>query len=51
MVLILKKAYTPAVVDAFVGIGTAIATSCYGFYMIYTGRRLAKQVDNPVISV
>jgi hypothetical protein len=49
IVLILKKVYPPANVDAFVGIGTAIATSCYGLYMIYTGRRLAKQVDNPVI--
>ncbi len=44
IVLILKKVYAPASVDAFVGIGTAIATSCYGLYMIYTGRRLAKQL-------
>jgi hypothetical protein len=51
IVLILKKVYPPANVDAFVGIGTGIATSCYGLYMIYTGRRLAKQVNSPVISI
>jgi hypothetical protein len=51
IVLILKKVYPPANVDAFVGIGTAMATSCYGLYMIYTGKRLAKEVNNPVISI
>jgi hypothetical protein len=43
IVLILKKVYPPANVDAFVGIGTGIATSCYGLYMIYTGRKLANK--------
>lgn len=43
IILILKKVYPPANVDAFVGIGTAIATSCYGSYMIYTGRRLVNK--------
>lgn len=37
--LILNRSYSTAAVDAFVGVGTAIATSCYGIYMIYTGRR------------
>jgi hypothetical protein len=45
IVLILKKVYTPASVDAFVGIGTAIATSCYGLYMIYIGRKLANKAS------
>ncbi|WP_426669951.1 hypothetical protein ACPPVU_01655 [Mucilaginibacter sp. McL0603] len=44
IVLILKKVYPPANVDAFVGIGTAIATSGYGLYMIYVGRNLSKKV-------
>jgi hypothetical protein len=38
--LILNKSYTAATVDAFVGVGTAIATSCYGIYMIYAGKKL-----------
>src|ERR1700760_3475809 len=38
--LILNKSYSAAAVDAFVGVGTAIATSCYGIYMIYAGKRL-----------
>ena len=40
IVLILNKTYSTATVDAFVGVGTAIATSCYGVYMIYAGRNL-----------
>ncbi|HEY8999733.1 MAG TPA: hypothetical protein VIM89_00175 [Mucilaginibacter sp.] len=40
--LILNKSYSTAAVDAFVGVGTAIATSCYGVYMIYAGKRLVK---------
>ena len=43
-VLILNKSCSAAVADAFVGIGTAIATSCYGFYMIYTGKKLTQSV-------
>jgi len=38
--LILNKSYSAATVDAFVGVGAAIATSCYGIYMIYAGKRL-----------
>jgi hypothetical protein len=41
--LILNKSYSAATVDAFVGVATAIATSCYGFYMIYNGKRLTKK--------
>jgi hypothetical protein len=40
IVLILNKSYSTAGVDAFVGIGVAIATSCYGIYMIYNGKKL-----------
>jgi hypothetical protein len=40
--LIMNKSYSTAAVDAFVGVGTAIATSCYGVYMIYMGKRLSK---------
>jgi hypothetical protein len=42
--LILNKSYSTATVDAFVGVATAIATSCYGTYMIYEGKRLSKSV-------
>jgi len=38
--LILNKSYSAATVDAFVGVGTAIATSCYGVYMIYAGKKI-----------
>lgn len=41
--LILNKSYGAATVDAFVGVGTAIATSCYGIYMIYAGKRLVNK--------
>jgi len=44
--LILNRSYSTAAVDAFVGVGTAIATSCYGIYMIYTGKRLVKSIIN-----
>ena len=37
ILLILNKTYPVANVDAFVGIGLAIATSCYGSYMMYMG--------------
>jgi hypothetical protein len=43
-VLSLNKTLTEQGVMAFVGVGIAIATSCYGLYMIYEGRRLTKPV-------
>lgn len=43
--LILNKSYSTAAVDAFVGVGTAIATSCYGVYMIYTGKRFINSLN------
>ena len=46
--LILNKSYSAATVDAFVGVGTAIATSCYGIYMIYTGKSLVKKADTSI---
>ncbi|MBS1523662.1 MAG: hypothetical protein JST50_21850 [Bacteroidetes bacterium] len=44
--LLLNKSYSAATVDSFVGVGTAIATSCYGVYMIYAGKRLIKKTDS-----
>jgi hypothetical protein len=44
--LILNKSYSAAAVDAFVGVGTAIATSCYGVYMIYAGKKLVGTLVN-----
>jgi hypothetical protein len=41
MVFTLNKTFTENQVFAFVGIGLAIATSCYGLYMMYNGRRLS----------
>lgn len=46
--LILNKSYSAATVDAFVGVGTAIATSCYGIYMIYAGKSLVKKADTSI---
>jgi hypothetical protein len=46
IVLILNKTYASANVYVFVGIGTAIATSCYGAYMLISGWKMEK----PVIS-
>ncbi|MFI5162035.1 MAG: hypothetical protein ACHQHN_12210 [Sphingobacteriales bacterium] len=43
-VLSLNKTLTEPGVLAFVGVGIAIATSGYGLYMIYEGRRLTKPV-------
>jgi hypothetical protein len=40
ILLILNNSFSEANVDAFVGIGTAISTTCYGLYMIYTGRQM-----------
>ena len=42
IILVLNKTYRPEYIYAFVGIGLAVATSCYGLYMIYSGRRMAK---------
>ena len=44
IVLILRKVYPVKDVDAFVGIGTAVATSCYGTYMMIRGWKLEKPV-------
>jgi len=48
--LILNKSYSAATVDSFVGVGTAIATSCYGVYMIYVGRNLSKRLISNEVS-
>lgn len=40
MIFIINKILTENEVFAFVGIGLALATSCYGLYMIYVGRTL-----------
>ena len=45
IILILRKSYSPENVYVFVGLGTAIATSCYGLYMMVSGRKLAKLVN------
>ena len=42
----LNKTIPPRGVAAFVGIGLAMATSCYGLYMIYYGRHMIK--SNPL---
>ena len=43
-VLSLNKTLTEPNVMAFVGIGLAVSTSCYGLYMIYKGKRFTKPV-------
>jgi hypothetical protein len=48
IILILNKIYPASIADSFVGVGTAIATSCYGFYMIYSGKQLTKSVQPPI---
>ncbi|MGZ3755591.1 MAG: hypothetical protein ACXVAY_08135 [Mucilaginibacter sp.] len=40
MIFALNKILTENEVFAFVGIGLALSTSCYGLYMIYRGRTL-----------
>jgi uncharacterized membrane protein len=45
ILLILNKTYTVTNVDAFVGVGVAIATSCYGLYMMYSGWKTDKPVS------
>ena len=42
ILFILNKTYTVTNVDAFVGVGVAIATSCYGLYMMYSGWKTDK---------
>ena len=42
IVFSLNKTLTEPGVFAFVGIGIAVATSCYGLYMIFNGTRLTK---------
>jgi hypothetical protein len=44
IILILRHSYADADVYAFVGIGMAVATSCYGLYMMYSANRLVKPV-------
>jgi hypothetical protein len=44
IVLILRKSYPVKNIDAFVGIGTAVATACYGIYMMIRGWKLEKPV-------
>ena len=39
----LNNTFSPQGIAAFVGIGVAIATSCYGIYMIYYGRKMIKE--------
>lgn len=42
IMFMLKKIISFQGMAAFVGIGVAIATSCYGIYMIYYGRKMIK---------
>lgn len=42
ILLILEKVYSFETVDAFVGIGLAVATSCYGVYMVIRGWEVQK---------
>jgi hypothetical protein len=44
IVFSLNKTLSFHEVLAFVGVGIAIATSCYGLYMVYAGRRIQKPV-------
>jgi hypothetical protein len=44
IVFTLNKTFNQTGTFAFVGIGLAIATSCYGIYMIVCGRNIAKPV-------
>lgn len=45
IILSLNKTFTELQAMAFVGIGTAIATSCYGLYMLYYGAKLIKKTS------
>lgn len=51
IILILKNVYPVANVDAFVGIGLAVSTVCYGTYMMLTGRKINKQLVGNSVSV
>jgi hypothetical protein len=44
IIFTLNKAFTESSAFAFVGIGLAIATSCYGIYMMVRGWKIAKPV-------
>jgi hypothetical protein len=44
--LVLNKTYRAEYIYVFVGMGLAAATSCYGLYMIYNGRRMATGFRN-----
>ncbi len=44
IVFVLNKSMTEPAAMAFVGIGIAIATSCYGFYMVVRGRDVRNQL-------
>jgi len=46
IVFVLNKTFTESASMAFVGIGIAIATSCYGGYMMVHGRHLPEQVQS-----
>lgn len=39
------KALSPSYILAFVGVGVAISTTAYGFYMIYIGQLYKKSLD------
>ena len=45
IVLTLNKSYNEQDMFAFTGAGIAIATSCYGLYMIRYGRRLVEKIE------
>ena len=46
ILFILKKTFLPAQVYAFIGIGMAITTTCYGLYMINYGNKMIRA--NPI---
>jgi hypothetical protein len=46
IILVLNKTISSDVVQSFVGIGIALATTSYGIYMISEGRRLVKLNGN-----
>jgi len=46
IILSLNKIFNEAQSIAFVGVGTAVATSCYGIYMLNYGTKLIKQASS-----
>lgn len=44
--LIINKIIPDNLVNAFIGIGLAIATSCYGSYMVINSRKIARNIPN-----